>query len=80
MIKTSPIILNFYDNEIVPRIQKKLGCSFIEALKSFIYSDTYKMLEDESYGMTQFGQSAIYDIWDCENSTGDVKNSIYLQG
>lgn len=49
------------------------------ALKAFVNSRTHEMLENEDYGMTDFGAKAIFEIWECEKVTGDPKNSVYIR-
>ena len=35
----------------------------MEAINSFIKSQTHIMLEDMQYGMDEFGYPAIFDMW-----------------
>ncbi len=61
-------------------ITEKYGLDYMEALKIFVCSKTHEMLENEEYGMTEFGAGAIFEIWECERVTGNPGNSIYIRG
>ncbi len=72
--------LDYYDKEIIKMIVDKYELSFIEALRKFLYSDTYKMLKNPKLEMWDFGIPAIFDMWENENITGKPQSSIYLRG
>ncbi len=61
-------------------IVDKYELSFIEALRRFLYSDTYKILKNPKLEMWDFGIPAIFDMWENENITGKPRSSIYLRG
>lgn len=75
-----PEIIDYYDNEVVLLIAEKYGFSLMDAFKAFATSKTHEMLENEEYGMTDFGAEAIFDIWECEKVTGSPQNSVYIRG
>lgn len=70
--------LVYYDKEIIKMISTKYGFDFFEALKNFLNSETYKMLKDKELEMWEFGCPAIFEMWECEQITGDPRNSAYL--
>ncbi len=72
-------LLEYYDSSAVLLISEKYGLSSIDALKEFILSKTHKMLENADLEMWEFGPKAIFEIWECEKSTGDPRNSVYIR-
>lgn len=42
-MKELPFILSFYDKEVSTMISNKYGYPLMEAVKKFIFSETYKM-------------------------------------
>ncbi|MCM1578913.1 MAG: hypothetical protein NC078_08965 [Ruminococcus sp.] len=73
-------VLHYYDTEVIKMIIDKYGIEPMDAVKSFIRSRTHGMLEDREYGMDEFGCPALFDMWECEQVTGDPRNSIYIRG
>lgn len=71
--------LDYYDNELIKMIAEKYGYSFKEALKKFLNSETYRMLKNKKMEMWDFGCPAIFDMWECEQITGDPRMSSYLR-
>ena len=71
--------LDYYDNEVIKMISEKYGYSFKEALKKFLYSETYRMLKDAKLEMWDFGCPAIFDMWECEQIVGNPRLSSYLR-
>ena len=45
----------------------------------FVGSKTHEMLENADMGMTDFGAGALFDMWECEQITGDPKRSVYIR-
>lgn len=80
MKRLEPEVIDYYDNEVIMMIAEKYGMNYMEALKAFVISNTHEFLENEDYGMTEFGAKAIFEIWECEKITGDPKKSIYIRG
>lgn len=80
MKRLDPEIIDYYNNEVVIMISEKYGLSQMEAFKLFVSSKTHEMLENEEYGMTDFGAEALFEIWECEKITGNPRNSIYIRG
>ena len=70
--------LNYYVRDIVKTMIEKYGYDEKTALKEFLDSETYKMLENYKMEMWEFGCMAILEMWECEKITGNVLNSPYL--
>ena len=80
MQKMMSEVLHYYDREVVKMIIDKYGLDPMEAINSFICSETHAMLEDRKYGMDEFGYPAVFNMWECEKVTGNPRNSIYIRG
>lgn len=80
MKKQSANSLYYYDHAVTDLIMNKYGYSRMEALRRFVGSETHELLEDLDTGLTSFGCSGIFDIWESEMVTGDPRNSIYIRG
>ena len=74
-----PLFLDYYDKEIIKMIVEKYGYTYMEALKKFLNSETYRMLRDIKLEMWEFGCPAIFNMWECEQITGSPLNSSYLR-
>ena len=74
-----PYELANQDKEIIKLICEKYGFSEWEALRKFMKSETYSMLSDSSLEMWDFGYPAIFNMWECEQVTGDPRNSSYFR-
>lgn len=72
--------LDYYDKEIIKMIVEKYNMSFMDALRRFLSSKTYKMLKNPKLEMWDFGIPAIFDMWENENITGKPQTSVYLRG
>ena len=72
-------INSYYDKEIVRMINEKYGIAPMRALESYLGSETYHMFNDPELEMTEFSPLGIFDMWECEQVTGDPRNSLYLR-
>lgn len=79
MKRTSPEMLDYYDEEVVRRIVEKHGYSEREALELFLSSKTYQMMANLDMEMWQFGPGGIFSIWESERITGSPQRSAYLR-
>jgi len=79
MNKASADFLEYYDRELVKMINDKYNIDYMEAFKRLVKSETYQMLEDKNLEMWDFGIPAIFDMWEAEQVTGVVQNSVYLR-
>lgn len=73
-------ILKYYDREVAKMIMQKYGIDELEAVRRFINSETYNMLSDIRLEMWEFGYPALFNMWECEQITGDPRNSSYFRG
>lgn len=79
MKKFMAIFLDYYDKEIVKMIVEKYNISYMEALRKFLNSETYRMLRNISLEMWDFGYVAIFNMWECEQIAGTPLASSYLR-
>jgi hypothetical protein len=79
MERLMPDVVKYYDREVTQLIADKYGFTPMEALRSFLSSETHAMLEDKTCGMTDFGPYGIFDIWEAERVTGNPRNSVYIR-
>ena len=70
---------SYYDEEITGMISRKYGETISEALRKFLFSETYRMLCDPDLEMFDFSPTGIFDMWECEQVTGDPRNSLYIR-
>ena len=80
MTRIHDIILDYYNKCVIQRIIEKYGMEPMAATRSFLTSQTHIMLENAEYAMWEFSERAIFDMWEVERATGDLRNSVYLQG
>ena len=73
-----PFFLEHYVREVVKMIITKYSYNEKNALREFLNSKTYRMLANYKMEMWEFGYPAIFEIWECEKTTGDALNSPYL--
>ena len=79
MEKYFAFFLQGYVVKIIKTISEKYGYSYMEALKKFYNSKTYRMLRDIKLEMWDFGYPAILVMWECEQITGSPLSSSYLR-
>ncbi|MBQ9429918.1 MAG: hypothetical protein IJU44_00020 [Kiritimatiellae bacterium] len=79
MNRTSPEVLDYYDEEVVRRIVEKYGYGEREALELFLSSKTYQMMTNPDMAMWQFGPGGILSICESERITGSPLRSAYLR-
>lgn len=73
------LLLDYYDKELVRLICNKYGCSQKEALRKFLASETYHMLRNPQLAMWDFSPAGVFDMWECEQITGNPRNSLYIR-
>ena len=74
-----PYVLSSYSKDVTTKIIEKYGFAPMDALRKFLFSDTYAMLSDEALEMWDFSPNGIFDMWETEQFTGDPRNSLYLR-
>lgn len=72
-------ILIYYNCEISRMISEKYGMEYMPSLRKFIGSETYQMLIDPDLEMWDFSPTALFDLWESEQITGDPRNSLYIR-
>ncbi|MBR6766499.1 MAG: hypothetical protein IKM02_00960 [Clostridia bacterium] len=80
MIRTHSFTLDYYNKCVISRIIDKYAIEPMDAARSFLTSQTHRMLEDAEYAMWDFSERALFDMWEAERVTGDPRNSVYLRG
>lgn len=80
MNKVIPFILSDYIADIIGRICEKYGFEEKAAMRKFISSETCRMLENPELEMWEFCPDVIFEIWECEQITGNPRNSSYIRG
>lgn len=68
----------FYDKEVVGLISEKYNMRPMDALESFLSSETYEMFCDSDLRMTDIPPAGIFDMWENEQVTGNPRNSLYI--
>ncbi len=71
--------LDYYNKGVIRRIMDKYGMPQMEAARSFLTSETHRMLENADLAMWEFSERAVFDMWEAEQVTGDPRNSAYLR-
>ena len=80
MKKQLYFVTDYYDRHVIERIMQKYNMEAMEAVRSFINSETHALLEDAENCLASFPERAIFDMWETENITGSPLNSIWLRG
>ncbi len=73
-------MLSFFDRQVVRLIIEKYKYGELEAIKSFLRSETYQMLIDPETEVYAFSHLIVFDMWEAEQRTGDPRNSPYIKG
>lgn len=71
--------LDYCDRNVTESIMKKYNLSCMEAFRKYIYSKTYRMVSNFQLRMWEFAPDVIFDMWECEQQTGEPRNSIYIK-
>lgn len=80
MNRTKYFVLDYYNKAVINKIISKYGIEQNEAVKLFITSKTHEMLEDSENGLFELNDNAIFDMWECEQLTGEPRKSVYIRG
>ena len=79
MNPTIPFILSDYVSDIAGKIKDKYDFEDQAALRKFLSSETYRMLANPKLEMWEFSPDVIFEMWECEQVTGNPRNSPYLR-
>lgn len=71
--------LDFFVRKVVELIIEKYGFKELQAIRAFVFSETYQMLKDYELGLYQLSYYILFDLWESEQITGDPRNSIYIR-
>ncbi|CUX22753.1 hypothetical protein [Clostridium sp. C105KSO13] len=72
-------IRDFFDRHVTRLIIEKYGIEEMQALRSFIESQTYQMLISPELEVYKLSPRIVFDMWESERVTGDPRNSQYLR-
>lgn len=79
MTEISARTMDFFDRQVTRLIIEKYGLNDMEAIRSFIESETYKMLSDPAFEIYKMSPHIVFDMWESERVTGSPRNSQYLR-
>lgn len=79
MTKVNVRILDFFDRYNIKRIMDKYGFDENTAMRKFIGSETYQMLNDKDLEVYTMSPDIVFDMWEVEQITGNPRNSLYLR-
>lgn len=80
MNQVSTSLLACLDELVVREIMEKYGLDEKKAFDKFVFSQTYQMLCDYSTALYMMSPLGLLDMWECEQVTGDPRNSVYIRG
>ena len=69
----------FYDEFVGQLMAEKYALSDKEAIKSFLTSETYRMLLDAETELYKVSPYILFDMWENEKITGEPRNSQYIR-
>jgi hypothetical protein len=79
MTKVDARTIDFFDRHVSRMIIEKYGLDEMQAIRSFIESQTYQMLIDPELEIYKMSPRIVFDMWESERVTGDPRNSQYLR-
>ena len=74
-----PEYVSYYNEEVIPMIAEKYDFNYKDALKDFWHSEIYKMWLNPEMAIQEFSALAIFDMWEAEKVTGNLRNSSQLR-
>ena len=73
-------MMYLHDSWVIPMIMEEYSLDEHQAIRSFLYSTTYRMLEQEELKLWGESPLVIFDLYKSEQETGDPRNSTYIRG
>lgn len=73
-----PEVIAYYDREVVRMIVEKYNMPAMDALSSYLGSESYRMFCDPELEMLDIPPHGVFDMWENEQVTGDPRNSLYI--
>lgn len=80
MTKYPYFVTDYHDKQVINRIMDKYNMEQMDAIRSFLRSQTHALLENADLGLANLPSEAIFEMWEVEQVTGDPRNSIDLRG
>ncbi len=74
------VIIEPIIEKIVQMIALGNTITVLEAIDQFYHSKTYEMLINPELYLWDFSDKEIYDVWLCEQRTGNPRASVYITG
>ncbi len=71
--------LYYYNTKVIQMIADKYAIKQIDAMRKFVFSETYQMMCDPELAMWDFSPFGIFDMWEVEQVTGNPRNSLYIR-
>lgn len=79
MTKIPVRTIDFFDRKVAWQIIEKYGIDEMDAVRRFIESETYQMLNDSELEIYKMSPRIVFDMWESEQVTGNPRNSQYLR-
>ncbi|MBO2536617.1 hypothetical protein [Rummeliibacillus suwonensis] len=79
MTKIPARTIDFFDRQVTQLMIEKYGFNDMEAIRSFLKSETYKMLIDPELEIYKLSPRIVFGMWESERVTGNPRNSQYLR-
>ncbi|WP_146548653.1 hypothetical protein [Rummeliibacillus suwonensis] len=79
MTKIPARTIDFFDRQVTQLMIERYGFNDMEAIRSFLKSETYKMLIDPELEIYKLSPRIVFDMWESERVTGNPRNSQYLR-
>lgn len=71
MTKIPARTIDFFDRQVTQLMIERYGFNDMEAIRSFLKSETYKMLIDPELEIYKLSPRIVFDIWESERVTGN---------
>lgn len=79
MTKVGARTMDFFDRYVSRMISEKYGFDEMDAIRTFINSETYKMLINPELEIYTMSPHIVFDMWESERVTGCPRNSQYIR-
>jgi hypothetical protein len=74
------VIIEPIIEKMIHMISLKNSITPLEAMEQFYHSQTYELLITPELYVWNLSDKAIYDLWHCEQKTGNPRDSVYVVG
>ena len=79
MNPVTPRVMSTLDQMVCGLIVRKYGMPELDALRAYLGSETYRMVDDPLTELYLASPYIILDLWECEKVTGEPRNSVYIR-